>query len=230
MAAVLAASIATPFARETRQVGREFVPLEIGLRDQPQPVAAVIDVEHCGVIDAVLARRAHRVRAGHRHLDRDRMERGEHRRERRRLGAQCDERRVESVHVVAKAPGGVALGVNRHQDHLHALAVRAHGAPRLAQPQQRGRAHVGAAGEAEEHHDDTIAEILERALAPFGIGDAHAAAVVDARDRRGMEWRSRRRAAGRSAGGEQRGHKKAGQRGSHCPARRRHESPQGRFT
>ena len=54
--------------REATQVGGEPVDTEVGLRDQAQPIAAVVDIDHGRVVDGVVAA------VGRRDLDGDRVE------------------------------------------------------------------------------------------------------------------------------------------------------------
>ena len=108
--------------------------------------------------------------------------------------AQRHEALVEVLDVGLQQLGRVALGVDGHEHHLHALAVGAQLLLHGGQLHQRGGADIGAVREAEEHHHHLALELGERPALAGGIAEFQALRVVGTGDVDGLERRLRRRA------------------------------------
>ena len=80
----------------------------------------------------------------------------------RRRAAQADDLRVKERRVFLQPGSGVALGVDRDEDALDALAfIRCEFGKRLRQQRQRGRADIRALGEAEVDENHLAAKVAQ---------------------------------------------------------------------
>ena len=97
-------------------------------------------------------------------------------------GHEREEARVEVAHVGLEHRRGVALRVHRDEQTLHAVAVLSEQLLDFSQLRHGGRTHVRTLREAEEHHHDLSAKVLDAALLAIVVGQLEVARVVRARD------------------------------------------------
>jgi len=83
--------------------------------------------------------------------------------------AQAHEPGVERLRVGAQDLGGVALGVDGNEQHAQLVGVGAQLRFDLQRARQRGRADVGALGEAEEQHDGVAAIVRQGTRLAAGV-------------------------------------------------------------
>ena len=137
------------------------------------------------------------------------------------LGAargQGDEAFVKAGHVGFEHFGRVARGVQRDEDALQPAGFGAQFLARLRQLQQRGGAHVGALGVAEENHHDFAFEIGQAARLAIGVDQVKVAGIGRVMQRlaaQGGAGGVLRRAGGQRQGaGRQQGGRKDGRKSS----------------
>ena len=106
------------------------------------------------------------------------------------IAVQAQEAWVEGRHILGERFARVALRVDSHEKKLHAVAVGAQLLHHLRHLGERGRAHIGAMGEAEKHHHCLAAEIFQMARLAVVIGEIDRFAVVRAGDVGALELRA----------------------------------------
>ena len=111
-----------------------------------------------------------------------------------RVAPQPEEAAIEGGNILREQVRGIALRVDRHEQHLHAIRIGTELFHRLGQGGERRGAHVGTLRIPEKDDDRLPAEIGERARTAVVIGQREIARERGAGHVRRLEFRGRRRA------------------------------------